>query len=92
MAGLESVIQHLHGLGWAHNDLIPANILVSEAGQPVLIDFGGCQKFGERLKYIRGTKDWIEGKIEDYTTSEAQHDIFALGKIKDWLDTSNPQV
>lgn len=38
MAALESAIQHLHGLGWTQNDLTPANILVSEAGVPVLID------------------------------------------------------
>jgi serine/threonine protein kinase len=86
MGALESVIQHLHKLGWAHNDLTPANILVSESGTPVLSDFGGCQKFGTKLKYIRGTKEWIEGGIEDYTTSEAQHDIFALGKTRSWLD------
>ncbi|KAJ5722411.1 hypothetical protein N7488_000446 [Penicillium malachiteum] len=88
MTGLESVIRHLHALGWAHNDLTPANVLVGEDYQPLLIDFEGCQKFGEGLTYIRGTEDWIEGKIEDYTTSEARHDIFALGKIRDWLDTT----
>lgn len=86
MDALESVIKHLHKLGWAHNDLTPGNILVSESGTPVLIDFGGCQKFATKLKYIRGTKEWIEGEIEDYTMSEAQHDIFALGKIRAWLD------
>ncbi|KAJ5135487.1 uncharacterized protein N7515_004765 [Penicillium bovifimosum] len=86
MAALESAISHLHGLGWAHNDLHPANVLVSEAGMPVLIDFEGCQKLGTELKYIRGNKDWIEGEIGDYATSEAQHDIFALGKIRAWLE------
>ncbi|KAJ5898924.1 hypothetical protein N7495_003668 [Penicillium taxi] len=35
---LESVISHLHGLGWAHNDIKPSNILVSEIGKPILID------------------------------------------------------
>ena len=32
MAMLESAIQHLHGIGWTHHDLIPANILVGDAG------------------------------------------------------------
>jgi serine/threonine protein kinase len=86
MDALKSVIQHLHNLGWAHNDLTPANVLVSESGTPVLTEFGGCQKLGTKLMYIRGTKAWIEGDIEDYTTSDAQHDIFALGKIRAWLD------
>lgn len=89
MGALESVIQHLHSLGWAHNDLTLGNILVSDFGAPVLIDFGGCQKFGTKLKYIRGTKEWIEGEIVDYTTSGAKHDIFALGKIRAWLDEPN---
>lgn len=35
MAALESAIQHLHGLGWAHNDLNPVNVLVNKAGMPV---------------------------------------------------------
>lgn len=91
MTALESVIQHLHGLGWAHNDLKPTNVLVSDAGMPVLIDFGGCQKLGTKLKYIRGTKGWIEGEIGDYTMSEARHDTFALGKIRAWLDDPSSQ-
>ncbi|KAJ5573770.1 uncharacterized protein N7459_008197 [Penicillium hispanicum] len=88
MTELESAIQHLHGLGWAHNDLTPTNILVSEGGKPILIDFGGCQKFGTTLTHIRGTKEWIDGETEDYTMSEAQHDISALGKIRVWLEDS----
>ncbi|CAG8939766.1 unnamed protein product [Penicillium salamii] len=86
MAALESVIQHLHGLGWAHNDLKPSNILVSEAGFPILIDLEGCQKLGTELKYIRGSEGWIEGDIGSHNTSETQHDIFALGKIREWLE------
>ncbi|KAJ5776291.1 uncharacterized protein N7511_001302 [Penicillium nucicola] len=86
MAALEAVIRHLHMLGWAHNDLTPTNILVSEADMPVLIDFEGCQKLGTKLKYIRGTEDWIEGEIGDHTTSEVQHDTFALEKVRAWLE------
>jgi serine/threonine protein kinase len=86
MAALESVILHLHGLGWAHNDLTPTNVLVSEAGMPVLIDFSGCQKLGTKLVHIRGTKGWIEGEVGDHNTSEAGHDTFALGKIRVWLE------
>jgi serine/threonine protein kinase len=80
------VIQHLHGLGFAHNDLHPANVLVSEAGLPVLIDFEGCQKFGTKLKYIRGTTGWIEGEVGNHNISEARHDTFALEKIRAWLE------
>ncbi|CAL5869281.1 uncharacterized protein PFLUO_LOCUS3509 [Penicillium psychrofluorescens] len=86
MAALKSAIQHLHALGWAHNDLTPSNILVNRDGMPVLIDFGGCQPVGTHLKYIRGTKEWIDGKTEDYHTSDAKHDVSALVKLGAWLD------
>jgi hypothetical protein len=61
---------------------------VDGGGMPVLIDFGGCQPIGTPLKYIRGTKEWIDGEIEDYTTSDEQHDLSALAKIGAWLDES----
>ncbi|CAG8241614.1 unnamed protein product [Penicillium olsonii] len=86
MAGLESAIQHLHGLGWAHNDLNPSNVLVSEAGIPIIIDFEGCQKLGSSLKFIRGTPGWIEGDVGAHHTSEVKHDVFALVKIREWLE------
>lgn len=45
-----------------------------------------CQKLGAKLTYIRVTKEWIKGEIEDYTMSEAPHDIFAPGKIRAWFE------
>ncbi|CAI7649499.1 unnamed protein product [Penicillium bialowiezense] len=71
MAALESAIQHLHGLGFAHNDLCPSNVL----------------KLGTSLQYIRGTEGWIEGDIKDHHTSDSRHDTFALGKIRAWLES-----
>ncbi|KPM41996.1 hypothetical protein AK830_g4582 [Neonectria ditissima] len=86
MKSLESAIHHFHSLGWAHNDLNPTNILVTEDGKPVLIDFGSARRIGEKLSTSRGTKDWIDCEMKDYTTSETRHDTFALTKIRSWLD------
>lgn len=86
MTALESVLKHLHDLGWAHNDLQPGSILVGDDGRPVLTHFDGCQKIGEELKHIRGNKDWIEGDIKDHNISEVRHDTFALEKIRTWLE------
>jgi serine/threonine protein kinase len=83
---LESVIHHLHSLGWAHNDLNPGNIPVNEAGMPVLIDFISSHLIGKKLTNRRGTKGWIDEDIKDYTTSKKRHDISALCKIRAWLD------
>lgn len=85
MEALESAIYHLHSLGWAHNDLNPGNILVDASGMPVLIDFDSCLEIGQKLP-TRGTEGWRDVDIEEYTTSDMKHDIFALEKLRAWLD------
>lgn len=58
----------------------------ASGGMPVLIDLGSAGKIGSLLGTSRGTSGWIEGRIEDYTTSKKEHDIFALEKMRLWLD------
>lgn len=86
ISALESSLRHLHTHGLAHNDLTPHNIMVSNEGMPVLIDFGGCQPIGTYLKHVRGTRGWIDGEIKDQNTSKKEHDVSALAKISAWLD------
>ncbi|GAP89015.1 putative serine threonine protein kinase [Rosellinia necatrix] len=86
MESLESAIHHLHSLGWAHNDLNPTNILVTEDGRPILIDFGSTRRIGDKLSTSRGTKGWIDCEMKDYTTSDTRHDASALTKVRTWLD------
>ncbi|KAH9900569.1 protein kinase-like domain-containing protein [Xylariomycetidae sp. FL2044] len=86
MESLESAIQHVHSLGWAHNDVNPTNVLVAEDGRPILIDFGSARKVGEKLSTSRGTKGWIDGEMKDYTMSEMRHDTSALSKVRTWLE------
>lgn len=88
MEALKSAIRHLHSLDWAHNDLNPGNVLVNEAGMPILIDFGSARRIGTKLGTSRGTKGWIDGEIKDYHTSDYRHDLSALEKIHTWLDKS----
>jgi serine/threonine protein kinase len=84
MGALESAINHLHRLGWAHNDLNPSNVLVAEDGRPVLVDFGSTKRIGCKLTTSRGTPGWME-EGDAYHTSEKSHDLFALEKIRAWL-------
>ncbi|ORY58484.1 kinase-like domain-containing protein [Pseudomassariella vexata] len=86
MEALGSAVNHLHSLGWAHNDLNPTNIMVNANGMPVLIDFGSAMPVGEKLGTSRGNEKWIEGSMADYDTSETSHDAFALEKIREWLE------
>ncbi|KAK4196125.1 kinase-like domain-containing protein [Triangularia verruculosa] len=80
LAGVQSAIYYLHSLGLAHNDLNPQNIMVRD-GMPVLIDFGGCAPYGQRLQSC-GTPGWYE---EVFRHSQKKHDEFALRKLADWL-------
>ncbi|KAJ4296476.1 hypothetical protein N0V90_006521 [Kalmusia sp. IMI 367209] len=91
MQALESAIRHLHSLGRALNDLNPGNVLVDKVGMPILIDFGSAREIGAKLGTSRGTsrgtKGWIDRETKDYHASDYQRDLFALEKIRTWLDT-----
>lgn len=80
LMALESAVDHIHSLGLAHNDINPDNIMIKN-GAPVLIDFGSCQPFGNRLQSL-GTPGWYE---ELFFTSEKKHDIYSLNKMREWL-------
>ncbi|KXT15302.1 hypothetical protein AC579_2804 [Pseudocercospora musae] len=81
MDGIRAGVRHLHSLGLAHNDLNPMNILLDKDDQPVIIDFGSCKKFGERL-VSAGTPGWID---DEYIISAQENDEAALSKIESWL-------
>jgi serine/threonine protein kinase len=76
-------VNFLHGLGYCHNDLKPANICVSEEGRAVLIDFDSAMPTGKRLKGKMGTSGWSR---KDLKYSEEANDTYSLGRIREWLD------
>ncbi len=80
---LESAVEYVHSMGLAHNDINPDNIMVKER-MPVLIDFGSCQPFGERLQSL-GTEGWYE---ELFYHSRQKHDVYALKKLREWFESS----
>ncbi|KAK3940258.1 kinase-like domain-containing protein [Diplogelasinospora grovesii] len=82
MEALQSAVDHLHSLGFAHNDIKPQNILVNAAGMPVLVDFDSCRPVGE--KGSRGTVGWMDDE-ENYEISDFRHDTFAMEKLRAWL-------
>lgn len=86
MDSLRSAVDYIHSLGLAHNDINPDNIMIGEDGLPVLVDFGSCAPYGERLESL-GSEGWYE---EIFFTSEKAHDDFALRKMREWI--RNPDV
>ncbi|KAK6992534.1 kinase-like domain-containing protein, partial [Favolaschia claudopus] len=81
-------IQHLHSLGYAHNDINPSNIMLSTQGQAVIIDFDSCRKVGESLLTGKaGSPDWSNGSVE----SDPASDFYGLEKIEEWLMTKTTE-
>ncbi|KAF2466993.1 uncharacterized protein BDR25DRAFT_235740 [Lindgomyces ingoldianus] len=81
MDGIRKGVKHLHLLGYAHNDLNPTNIAIDSDDNPIILDFGSCRRFGEKL-LTAGTYGWIDG---EYATSAQRHDESAINKIEAWL-------
>ncbi|KAJ7214833.1 hypothetical protein GGX14DRAFT_443241 [Mycena pura] len=87
--GLEDALKHLHSLGYAHNDINPNNVMLSQSGDLIVVDFDSCQPLGEGLE--KGpTPDWeYPGDI-----SVTNNDLWALEKMREWIvkNTVRPAV
>lgn len=49
MDGIRAGVEHLHSLGFAHNDLNPMNIALDGDDNLIILDFGSCRRFGEQV-------------------------------------------
>ncbi|KAF7293255.1 Protein kinase domain-containing protein [Mycena chlorophos] len=75
-----AALEHLHSLGYAHNDINPRNVMLSEAGEPVLVDFDSAVKLGDKLEKGK-TPEWeYEGEI-----SSTSNDLSALHQLCQYL-------
>lgn len=85
MKALKSAVTHLHSLGLAHNGIKPESIMITSDAKPVLVDFGSCQSFGERLMTC-GTEGWVNLSDTRPNYSVKEHDTFALRLLREWLE------
>jgi serine/threonine protein kinase len=81
MRGIRAGVEHIHSLGFSHNDLNPTNIALDGNDNLIFLDFESCRKEGDKL-LSGGTHSWID---EHYSTSAQAHDISAMKKIEAWL-------
>jgi len=87
-------VQIVHKHGIMHLDLKPSNVLVTHAGQPVVLDFGLAGQFNPyaRLCAAGGTLAYMAPEQMDSTVGSVDFrtDVYALGVMLFELLTSRP--
>lgn len=97
MLVLATAIRHAHRHGLLHRDLKPANVLLDEAGEPHVVDFGLARKAGTdssltQTGTVLGTASYIapeqaSGLAKQLTWAA---DVYSLGAILYELLTGAP--
>lgn len=91
IASVCDAVQHAHQRGVIHRDLKPGNIIVSDAGEPKVLDFGIARLTGENammtlstsVGQIVGTLGYMspEQALGDPTRIDTRTDVYALGVV-----------
>jgi len=74
----------LHGMGYAHCDLKPNNILVNGQGEVKVIDFGQACRLGTVKQRIQGTPDFMAPEQVRCQPITVRTDVFNLGATLYW--------
>ncbi|KAI0692601.1 kinase-like domain-containing protein [Cytidiella melzeri] len=82
LRGVKRGLDHLHSLGFVHNDISVSNIRLDESFRPVIIDFNATLGEGEPKVECQGTPGWFR----ESNRSVRENDFFSLGLIAKWLD------
>lgn len=81
-------MQHLHSLGWIHNDINPKNIMLDEDDTTIIIDFDSCCGMNEKGPTC-GTHMWTD-ETYDADCAKLENDYCGLRKIRQWIQDPGP--
>ncbi|KAK2471859.1 hypothetical protein H9L39_16542 [Fusarium oxysporum f. sp. albedinis] len=79
---IREALEHLHSIGFSHNDLNPSNIMMGKDNRAVIIDMDSSCRIGESLEKKKRTYGWLDEHV-NYSTFD--NDLKALDEVETWL-------
>jgi len=71
----------LHGAGWVHGDVTPSNVLVDDAGEARLVDFGLATRIGSKHVEIAGKPGYIAPEAVRGVDARPTEDVYGWGVV-----------
>lgn len=81
LIGVAHAVHACHEAGVIHRDLKPSNILVTDEGEPKVLDFGVALPAFAGPSPHPGTRGYMSPEARDGAALDARSDVFALGCI-----------
>ena len=85
-----TAILKINQAGLVHADMKPDNIIVDQAGNVKIIDFGQCCEMGTIKNRVQGTPDFIAPEQVHKQPLTAKTDVYNFGATMYWCLTGKP--
>jgi eukaryotic-like serine/threonine-protein kinase len=76
---LAVALARVHGAGWVHHDVKPANVLLSRTNAAILTDFGTARRIGEPSP--PGSLGYISPERMKGRASDPRDDVYGFGRL-----------
>lgn len=76
---LAEALARVHGAGWVHHDVKPANVLLARSGTAILTDFGTARRAGEPSP--PGSLGYVSPERMKGRASDPRDDIYGFGRV-----------
>lgn len=93
ICGILDGISYAHQQGVIHLDLKPANVMISNTGQPLVMDFGIARTLAQKpldTGRINGTPHYLAPEIIEGRQPTPSSDLFSLGMMLYEMVTGTP--
>lgn len=76
---LANALARVHGAGWVHHDVKPANVILSRSHRAILTDFGSARRIGEPPP--PGSMGFISPERMKGRPSDPRDDVYGYGRV-----------